>query len=944
MMWKTNRLIACVFTVLAASAAWAANDVLVGRWDFDEGTGDVLRDTSGNANHGEIHGAEWVKVGQGGSLRFDGVDDWIHVPSSKSLDSIKSKGTVELWYRVSANAGFPGILSMKVPGVNWTDMRLVMFVRNDERLFAYVSNGNKYTSASGPVTRDKWAHVAVTWDGKRMKAYANGVLTGENPCTIVPEIAGLSLWIGRTEGTTTPAYFKGQIDDLAIYNEALDNAAILQRFKTHAALLKAGGEAVAPVGRPAELEGVAKFVPIKYPGAVMKGGENLSVKVGTAGALQIDAGPDSYVVESCFPYPGPNRKIGWNGLPRAFTIDTYPDVTKQLGAEAGWAPKVKRLSVDTVTVEAQGKCYRLHRTVKVAEGRIDIHDRLTNLRNVPTGMVPRHRVTANHDYSARRSVGLEVAANPTIFLKGAHGSLGLVLQDNVSRRRFRPWLPPRGNRAGVQINRVVLDKGATRTFSWSLYVMKEGEGYFDFINRLRKDWNANFTIQGPYAFVYIDDADGNFRFETSNIQWKLEAVRRDPSKLRDYLKWKGAKIFALTPWLDYDPAAWDHVLSRAEYEPLMRKFISVIKQVDPEIRCIGCIETPYVTIYPDRIKDGDKLPRAKVGEPTGLLNKELTMEQVRIIESGAQQWKDSFIRSADGKLFYEIYVRGGKPIEPAIRVYPQVGNGQYRFLMDQVRFLLDEVGMDGVYFDMFALGQVGSMRTYTGEWDGVSADVSFSTGEIYGKYVDCSIAAIDAKVNLINYLFSRGKIVVANRHSTSREEQSLPVNRFTEAGWSLAKMDWKLGEKPPAINYLFFGHLNSPIGLAIANAPGEEPNAQRLMKGLIAYLRHGQVYYHHALREFPRTGPRGGGFGPMNHMFPITPVRLFEGGIEGKERTITCLSGTYMWNHEKPPRIFLFDEVGRQTKHDFTPERTGKGWKVAIKLRDWVEIAVIEQL
>ena len=32
---------------------------LVGYWDFNEGTGDVLYDQSGNENHGTIYGATW---------------------------------------------------------------------------------------------------------------------------------------------------------------------------------------------------------------------------------------------------------------------------------------------------------------------------------------------------------------------------------------------------------------------------------------------------------------------------------------------------------------------------------------------------------------------------------------------------------------------------------------------------------------------------------------------------------------------------------------------------------------------------------------------------------------------------------------------------------------------------------------------------------------------
>ena len=34
-------------------------------WNFDQGKGSVLRDVSGNGNDGTVHGAKWVKVGQG---------------------------------------------------------------------------------------------------------------------------------------------------------------------------------------------------------------------------------------------------------------------------------------------------------------------------------------------------------------------------------------------------------------------------------------------------------------------------------------------------------------------------------------------------------------------------------------------------------------------------------------------------------------------------------------------------------------------------------------------------------------------------------------------------------------------------------------------------------------------------------------------------------------
>ena len=112
------------------------------------------------------------------------------------------------------------------------------------------------------------------------------------------------------------------------------------------------------------------------------------------------------------------------------------------------------------------------------------------------------------------------------------------------------------------------------------------------------------------------------------------------------------------------------------------------------------------------------------------------------------------------------------------------------------------------------------------------------------------------------------------------------------------------------------------------------------MRAVIVFLHHRPLYYHY-YSGIPETGPGSGEYGHISHMFPITPVRLFEGGIEGKERTITCVYGTYMWKHDRPPRVFLSDEVGREKKHDLNPEKIDRGWNIVVELHDWREIAVI---
>ena len=77
-------------------------------------------------------------------------------------------------------------------------------------------------------------------------------------------------------------------------------------------------------------------------------------------------------------------------------------------------------------------------------------------------------------------------------------------------------------------------------------------------------------------------------------------------------------------------------------------------------------------------------------------------------------------------------------------------------------------------------------------------------------------------------------------------------------------------------------------------------------------------------------------------MFPLTPVALHEGWIARNERIVTCVSGKFVWLARNKPAVLLFDLDGREKSHNSTPTRSGKDWKVDVKLKDWAEIAVIE--
>jgi hypothetical protein len=60
--------------------------IVVGMWHFDEGSGNVAYDSSGQGNDGIVYGAAWVPGVNNTGLEYDGIDDYVRVDDSVSLD------------------------------------------------------------------------------------------------------------------------------------------------------------------------------------------------------------------------------------------------------------------------------------------------------------------------------------------------------------------------------------------------------------------------------------------------------------------------------------------------------------------------------------------------------------------------------------------------------------------------------------------------------------------------------------------------------------------------------------------------------------------------------------------------------------------------------------------------------------------------------------------
>ena len=145
---------------------------LLAHWAFDEGEGEIAKDTSGNGNHGKSHGARRVPGKSRGALLFNGLDAFVEIPDSPSL---RAPGaiTVDAWIfpQPPHQGGYGGILN-NIAG--HSNSRLL--VLNSGGTLAQVAIGCTQQHVTGPAVKNNaWNRVTYTFDGASERWIVNGV-------------------------------------------------------------------------------------------------------------------------------------------------------------------------------------------------------------------------------------------------------------------------------------------------------------------------------------------------------------------------------------------------------------------------------------------------------------------------------------------------------------------------------------------------------------------------------------------------------------------------------------------------------------------------------------------------------------------------------------------------------------------------------------------------
>lgn len=191
-------------------------------WLLNEGEGTEIMDSSGNNNHGELQGGQWVDGPSGPALSLNGQNDRVIIPDSDSLYAAEG-WTITAWVFVNSGETGYGHIVGKRAATGQVVNYAFRVSSNGAHWEAYYSRGGwKGVWNQGTVRKDTWLYMTATYDGvDTIKLYENGTeFSSTNgyggPAPRDTEEVHIGGWTNNTSET-----LNGMLYDVAIFNVAL---------------------------------------------------------------------------------------------------------------------------------------------------------------------------------------------------------------------------------------------------------------------------------------------------------------------------------------------------------------------------------------------------------------------------------------------------------------------------------------------------------------------------------------------------------------------------------------------------------------------------------------------------------------------------------------------------------------------------------------------------
>ena len=250
-------------------------------------------------------------------------------------------------------------------------------------------------------------------------------------------------------------------------------------------------------------------------------------------------------------------------------------------------------------------------------------------------------------------------------------------------------------------------------------------------------------------------------------------------------------------------------------------------------------------------------------------------------------YKDSRILTAKGIPYVETF--GGR-YSPAVGVYPTETNSFGKALRIALQKQADTLGVDGFYFDESnRSGSVHDPITYS-VWDRRSAILDPRTFAILQRIGYIPLLSANYQARLYADLRRRGFWILGNDQPYRMVENRDTWPRFSETD---------------VLTDIYRSNLYSPLAFSykFEHYTVQDLRDRLDLGGILAM-----------------TGPADT-LGIVEKFFPITPLELHRGWIQGEERIITDRSGEFGWR-DRPSRVRVWQYTAKGD-----PTETDPPWR-----------------
>jgi hypothetical protein len=203
------------------------------------GSGNTWFDLSGNGNNGSLVNGVGFDSGNGGSLSFDGVNDYVDLPNNDDVRLTTNSWSIGIFFKgtnlVTTFPGYTDVLYTNRGSSSNNGFEFTINNQSSSNIFSLIdrqgTNGS-LASSNNSYKPNTWQYVVFAKNDTEGKIYIDGNLDASNNSQPTTYTSNTNPRLGR-QIVFSDYNFTGNITQVSIYNRALTPQEIQQNFNAY---------------------------------------------------------------------------------------------------------------------------------------------------------------------------------------------------------------------------------------------------------------------------------------------------------------------------------------------------------------------------------------------------------------------------------------------------------------------------------------------------------------------------------------------------------------------------------------------------------------------------------------------------------------------------------------------------------------------------------------